>query len=222
MVAAACCMVSLPAWAGRPLTTDDATILGDKSCQVQSWMQRNASQTEYWLLPACNFSGNLEWTVGSVRTVGSGRARNQAVVQGKTIFKPLEANGWGLGLAVGSQFDSDRAEDGNFFVNLPLSFSFHDDRVLLHLNAGWLHKNATGDDVATWGVASEWQWNARTGLSVETFRQDVGKPYYQFSVRHQLTERLQIDASYGHRFDGSEQGRFVSIGIVLVADKIIP
>jgi hypothetical protein len=204
------------------MTTDDAALVNEKGCEVESWAQRDVSQTEYWMLPACNFGGNLELTLGGARIAGNGHTQSLVVVQGKTLFRPLSTNGWGIGMAVGSQFDADHAADGTVFVNLPLSFSFHDDRVLLHINAGWLHQRATGADVATWGVGTEWQWSERSAVALETFRQDAGKPYYQFSIRHQLSERLQIDANYGDRFDRSEGGRFFSIGIVLFADNIIP
>jgi hypothetical protein len=221
MVAAACCTAGSSAFAGRPMTTDDAALLSDKGCQVESWVERAESQTGYWMLPACNVGGNLELTLGGARIVGNGRTQNLTVVQGKTLFKPLSTDGWGFGMAVGSQSDAEHAADDNVFVNLPLSFSFHDDRVLLHINAGWLHPRA-GGDLATWGIGTEWQWSERSAIAMEAFRQDAGKPSWQFSARHQLSERLQIDASYGDRFARGQGGRLVSIGIVLFADSIIP
>ena len=46
--------------AGRPLSTDDATILGPKDCQLETWVDRSRVATDFWAAPACNFGGNFE------------------------------------------------------------------------------------------------------------------------------------------------------------------
>lgn len=51
---------SLHAHAARPMITDDARIVDAKACQVESWVKDNKGSTEYWAIPACNFTGNLE------------------------------------------------------------------------------------------------------------------------------------------------------------------
>jgi hypothetical protein len=74
-----------------------------KACQVESWVRRNEGSTEYWALPGCNFTGNLELTLGGARTSDTtGSPLTRMVLQGKTILKPREKNGWGLGLAAGT------------------------------------------------------------------------------------------------------------------------
>lgn len=52
------------AFAARPMLTDDARVVDAKSCQLETWVRENIDSTEYWALPACNFTGNLELTVG--------------------------------------------------------------------------------------------------------------------------------------------------------------
>jgi hypothetical protein len=52
------------AHAARPMITDDARIVDTKSCQIESWVKKSHDSTEYWALPACNFTGNLELTFG--------------------------------------------------------------------------------------------------------------------------------------------------------------
>jgi len=220
MVAAVLSLACVSAFAGRPLTTDDATITDDRHCQLESWMQRDAETTEYWAAPACNFTGNLEWMLGAAR-MDDDVARNLAVVQAKTVLKPLQPGGWGAAIAFGRQSGDADADD--LYVNLPVSFSYDDDRLLVHVNAGWLHADDGADDLATWGLAAQWHWTDRTDLAAETFRQNVGKPYYQLSISHQwIPGRVQVDGSYGNRLDGHDGARFFSVGLVLFTDMIIP
>ena len=96
IIALICMFISISSvslFAGHPLITDDATIADDKRVNLSPG-------------PACNFTGNLELlelTVGGAWTHEAHRTRNSGVaIQGKSIFKPLETNGWGLGLAAGT------------------------------------------------------------------------------------------------------------------------
>jgi hypothetical protein len=89
---------SISLYAGHPLIVDDASLVDAKACQLETWMERRSESATYWILPACNFTGNLELTVGGAWTYKARSTRNTGVVlQGKTIFKSLETNGWGFG-----------------------------------------------------------------------------------------------------------------------------
>jgi hypothetical protein len=224
MLLAALYTAATTAHAGRPLAIDDATITNAKGCELETWMQKSGAETEYWSLPNCNVNGNLELTLGAVRVTGDDSGRTAVFMQAKTLLKPLQTNGWGAGLAVANQYDAEKNVDGVLSVNVPVSFSFDDDRILVHVNSGFMHKRDGGRDVATWGTGAELQLTERTGVTSEVYRQDVGKPFFQFGIRHQLIRnRMQIDASYGDRLRGNGSAdRFFSIGIVLSADAIIP
>ena len=88
------------AHAARPLIVDDARIVDSKACQVESWARKNTDSYEFWALPTCNFTGNFELTAGSAVITGSETTKNPNLLfQGKTLFKNLEINGWGSGLA---------------------------------------------------------------------------------------------------------------------------
>ncbi len=212
------------AYAGRPMAVDDAAITNAHGCELETWMQKSPSETQYWALPSCNVNGNLELTLGAVRMVSEDNKQTMAVMQGKTLIKVLETNSWGAGLVIGNQFNKDKSPAGDLYVNVPVSFSFMDDYLLAHLNSGWLHKREDGHDLMTWGIGSELQVTERTGFTSEVYRQDVGKPYYQLGIRHQLIPNLlQIDASYGDRLSSPGNGdRFFSIGIVLTMEALIP
>ena len=206
--------------AARPLNTDDARIVDANACQVESWVRRNEGSTEYWALPGCNFTGNLELTAGGARTNdATGSPISRTVLQGKTIFKPLEKNGWGLGLAVGTV----RRVQGNttsrdVYAYVPTSFSFADDRWIVHTNVGWLREQATRRDLATWGVGLERELTPTTWLIAETFGQSRDRPQFQFGLRQWIVPgHVQIDATYGNRAGGGASERWFSIGLRLLS-----
>ncbi|MNJ99157.1 hypothetical protein D3C87_169320 [compost metagenome] len=219
---------SLNVHAARPMITDDARIVDAKACQVESWVKDNKGSTEYWAIPACNFTGNLEVSLGASAINQNGRTQNQGyVVQGKTLFKTLETNGWGIGLAFGSSLeprsDTERHLLSSPYAYIPASFSFSNDRFVLHTNVGWLHDKPNNRDRATWGLGSETQLSERTWLIAETFDQSAGKPFYQLGVRHWLVpDHVQIDTTYGNRFGSGSEERWISIGLRLLSVPFLP
>lgn len=213
------------AHAARPMTTDDARVTEAKTCQVESWARKNRGSTEYWALPACNPTGNLELTAGGARTHDdAGSFLTDAVLQMKTVVKPLDTNGWGLAASAGTvRHPRERENHRDWYVNVPASFSFRDDQFVLYTNAGWLRQQAGRRDRLTWGVGSEIQLNQQNYLIAETFGQNQGKPSYQFGLRHWLVpNRVQVDATYGNRFGRSTEERWFSIGVRLLSPVFLP
>lgn len=145
--------------AARPMETDDAFIVDSNACQLESWVRNNRGSTEYWALPACNFGSSVELTLGGAMTRTHGHSRiTDILAQGKTVIKPVDADGWGLGLTIGTVHNPHakrRKYDWNF--NLPASFSFRNDALFMHTNLGWERVGETKRDRLTWGLASEIQ-----------------------------------------------------------------
>jgi len=221
-------LVSQAAYPARPMITDDARVVDAKSCQVETWIQKNRGSTEYWALPACNFTGNLELTFGGGRTRDdTGERTTDVVFQGKTLFKTLEPNGWAVGLTFGNirhpDVRSARGAVGDLYAYVPASFSFRDDRFVLHTNLGWLHEKEFGRHRMTWSVGSETQLGERIGLIAETFGQNRGKPSYQAGFRYWLVrDRVQIDTTYGNQFGSDTRARWFSIGLRLLSPVFLP
>lgn len=215
------------AHAARPMITDDARLVDAGACQVESWVTRNRHDTEYWALPGCNPFGNFEITVGGARgSDADGTRTTDLLLQGKTLFKPLEANGWGAGLVFGTvrhpAVDEDRNLMGDLYAYVPVSFSFHDDRFVVHTNLGWLHEKDTRHNRMTWGLGTETELSSRFGLIAETFGQNVGKPLFQVGVRFWVVpDRVQLDTTYGNSFDGRGENRWVSIGLRLLSPAFL-
>lgn len=213
-------LARVPAEAARPFVTDDARLTTAGSCQVESWTRFYRDSTEVWALPACNPGGNLEFTLGG------GYARYQAaqpssedyVLQAKTLFRPLTTNDWGWGAAVGTvrhpKVNPGPNLLGNTYLYLPFSASFADDKLVMHLNTGWLHDKSLSRDRLTWGIGSEINATPRLTVVLESFGDNRANPYWQTGVRYAIIPQLlQIDATVG-RQTGADQGhRWISFGV---------
>jgi hypothetical protein len=230
IVVVRCIFISIfpvSSYAGHPLIVDDTSIVDAKACQLETWMDRRSESATYWIRPACNFTGNLELTVGGAWTYKSHSTRNTGVVlQGKTIFKPLETNDWGLGLVAGTLWhlkdnSSDRAY--TLYANLPASFSLQDDRIIIHGNLGWNHNSAARKSHLDWGLATEAAVTKSLYLFAEVFGQERGHPFFHFGLWYWVVpERVQVNAAYGNRFGTPSGGYWFSLGFSLFSIPFLP
>jgi hypothetical protein len=214
-------------FAGHPLITDDAGVVDAKACQLESWIERSSGNSTFWALPGCNFTGNLELTVGGAWTHQAGSTRNmQVVLQGKSLFKPLETNGWGLGVAAGTLWhrraDSNHRAHG-VYAYLPASFSFKDDRIVVHGNLGWSRDSAEQANHLDWAIATQLEVTKPLYLFAEVLGQERGHPTFQFGLWYWLvSQRVQVNAAYGNRFGTPANGYWFSLGVSLFSVPFLP
>ena len=218
-------LVASSADAARPMITDDARTVDPKACQVESWVRSNRDSTEYWALPACNFTGNLEVTFGGARTHDdSGTRTTDVVLQAKTLFRKLETNSWSWGLGGGTiRHPPEHGPAGDLYAYVPVTFSLRDDRTFVHTNIGWLRQKEDGRNRMTWGLGSETELTQRAWLIAEAYGQNEGRPFYQMGVRYWIVpNRVQTDATYGNRFGRDSGERWFSVGIRLLSLPFLP
>lgn len=210
------------AHAARPMITDDARLTDGGACQVESWVHLHGSQHEFWALPACNPGGNFEVTFGGALAWDDGRQESGAmVIQGKTLLKPLETNGYGLGFAAGYATQPGSAHTGNPYFYVPVSFSLADDRVVIHTNLGYTRERENHQNRLTWGVGSEIQFTDRAWLIAESYGQDKGNPFFQMGVRYWIVPgHVQVDTTYGSRFGALSDQHWFSIGLRLISPRL--
>ncbi len=216
----------LEAMSARPFVTDDARLTTEGSCQLETWVRSYKDSHEVWALPACNPTGNLEFTVGG------GRARNHGdhgtsdfVFQLKTLFRPLSTNSWGWGLGLGTvrhpEINPGPNLLGNTYAYVPMSFSFHDDRVVVHTNVGWLKERTTNRHNATWGLGAEFQTTQRVMLIAEAFGDHRHNPYAQVGGRLAIVpNRVQVDLTVGQQLAGPSGSRWISLGLRFTPDEV--
>ena len=184
------------AFAARPFFTDDARIVDN--CQIETFykQQRTYSGSEFWFLPACKVLG-FELTAGGNRIEGD---RNE-VVQAKFLLKPLEPNGVGYALSIGSF-------GGEPYFNAIGSKSFLNDRLVVHANLGDFR-----DSGGTWGLGIEARASPRVYGIFETFGQHRETPTYHYGLRFWvIPNRFQIDSTLGNQ-TGAGDRRFYTVGL---------
>lgn len=210
------------AQAARPMVTDDARLTDAGACQLETWWHAAHAEKTWWALPACNPGGNLEFTAGGALARADGRMQSGGItLQGKTLFKTLETNGYGIGLAVGYAVQPGNAHSGSPYFYVPTSFSFADDRWVIHTNLGALREPEEGRTRLSWGIGSEIQTTDRLYLMAETYGQDVGRPFLQLGIRYWLVPaHVQLDTTYGNRLGFSSDERWISIGLRLISSRL--
>jgi len=201
---ATACLLASEARAARPFVTDDARIVDQGHCQLETFYKKQHaySGSEFWFLPACNPSfvpleNGLEITVGGNRI----EDERNLIVQGKKLLKPLQPNGAGFAVSVGT-FGSEP------YVNGIGSFSFLDDRAVIHSNLGYLENRPT------WGLGLEaLLWAPRVYAILETFGERGEKPTQHVGIRFWvIPNRFQIDTTYGQQASDPVR-RFHSFGL---------
>jgi hypothetical protein len=212
------------AQAGRPMLVDDATITPAGLCQTESWTQRSARQTEYWLVPACNAGAGWELSagVGRLGADGPGRAIGAGLVQAKTILHPLDPNGWGIGLTLANQFQEGPDTAGNWSVLVPVSVSLVNDAVQVHANLGVLHGVDGRAHDRSWGLGTEWAVDSRLTLTFEVDGAQHARAVTQAGLRYALrADRILLNAAFGRLLGRDDHtsagtGRYVTLGLTLI------
>ncbi|MEH6437359.1 hypothetical protein [Massilia sp. DD77] len=202
------------------MIVDDAAIVGPKNCQLESWAADTGFSREYWAVPACNLGGNLELAIGGARINAAGQRDVIGVLQGKTLLKPLNDNGWGIGLVFGSQTVLEKGGLGDLYTTVPVSFSFADSKVLLHMNAGLVRVKSSGRSIGTYGIGAEFGTTERSTFIIEAAGQEGDKPLFQLGVKYWLMrDHVQVDASYGKRMNTPGADRIITPGLVFFTNN---
>lgn len=205
-------LAAFEVYAARPFVTDDARVVDKDGCQVETFVkrQRRFDENEFWFLPACNPWG-AELTLGHSRVDSnlSGDART-TVLQVKTLLKPLPTNGAGFAFTVGMLSNSANSP----YFNGIGSFSFLDDRIVLHTNLGAIRDNVAKVSRGTWGTGAEILLIApRLYGIVETYGQRGEKPTAHTGLRIWLVpNRVQVDTTLGVQ-NSSPERRFGTLGL---------
>jgi hypothetical protein len=209
-------LLAMPAaQAARPFVTDDARVVDQGGCQVETFVkrQRRFDEQEFWALPACNPWG-AELTLGYIRLNSTPAGdTHSTVLQAKTLLKPLETNGAGFALTLGTLLGDKTSP----YVNGIGSFSFADDRVVLHTNVGAARDNVAALTRWTWGIGAEVLLAApRLYGILESYGQRGEKPTLHTGLRIWVVpNRVQVDATVGLQ-NAEPERRFGTLGLRLL------
>lgn len=208
------------AFAARPFVTDDARVVDEGGCQIETFVkgQTEFHESEFWFLPACNPWGRVELTLGG-NWINSSLAgdSNTVILQGKTLLKRLETNGAGfaLTLGLGRARPFQEPYSTNPYVNGIGSFSFFDDRAVLHTNIGAIRDKKMDATRGTWGIGAEVLLvEPRLYGIIEQYGIRFEKPTFHTGLRFWIVpNRVQTDATVGLQHASPYDRRFGSIGL---------
>ena len=213
-------------YAARPMLTDDARIVDPKACQLESWIRDSKHITEYWALPACNVSENLEVTIGGSLEGESGHSSfANELYQMKSIIQPIAINQTGYSIVLGNGRDPKRTMNKaiqDWYLNVPISYPYN-DRLVIHTNLGVTHLTDEKTEKMNWGLSSEYNYNERIDLISEVFNQSSNSTYFQFGLRYWLIKnRAQIDTTYMNSFNHIGEDQSFSVGLRLLSLPFLP
>ena len=216
-----------PSHAARPMNTDDANIVDDKACQLESWVKSTHTSLERWAIPGCNFGGELEWSVGGNNQTEDTVGKTQFWLgQVKKRWVPVGENTVGISTTLGTMVTrpemGNKPEDKDYYLNVPVTVPLGQDRFV-HLNAGWVNHQTLGTNRPTWGVGGELPLTARVIAIAETYGEAAMGTRYQLGLRMWLVpQRVQIDTTYGNRIGQPEHERWFTVGLRLLSPAFLP
>jgi hypothetical protein len=219
LAAAAAAVCAHFAHAARPFVTDDARVVDEGGYQIETFVkrQRGFHENEFWLVPAHNPGGPVEFTLGGSWTHSGVDGNSRAVIaQAKTLLLPLKPNGAGYAITLGVtrlRPAAGASAETDPYINGIGSFSFADDATVVHANLGARRDDGAGIDRGTWGLGAEIRLNERLFGIAETYGERGQKPTRHLGLRYWLfPNRVQLDSTLGFQ-DAVPQRRFNTVGV---------
>lgn len=187
LILAACCA---GAYAGRPLTVDDANVNDTGAGHIEAWVARDASRsTVLNLAPAYAPIDGLE--IGGVLARDTTNHVSAQSVQAKWRMTASKENGCNLAAVLGSSRTSG-ATGRTTYVSGNLSCNGLGP-TNVHVNLGASKANNTSA-IGAWGIAAELPMATWTP-HMEWFGAEGSKATVQLGARTQLTKTLQLDGT---------------------------
>jgi len=220
-------MASPSSWAGQPLSTDDAAVLTAKSCQVETWARISRDERDYWLQPACNFTGNLELSIGGARLRPDDADASSGIqLQAKTVLIPQQVGrAWSFGATAGAARDTGAPHGSSGFQMYyakALASWFARNNLEMDLNLGAANVYQTGT-FALAGAAVQYAVIPSVQLLAEIYRDEPGTGKYQIAVRYiAIPNRFEAYVSYGNRFSDPGRQAWTIIGIRAQTPAFLP
>ncbi len=215
------------AQAGAPLVTDDAAIIEAKSCQLESSIDAAHGARAYSLLPACNFTGHLELTLGLAGVNPDGEPSSHLyLIQAKTVFAQGDDGFWSVGAVGGVLRDTGLVQDGassrSYYAKALLSL-YPSDALEVDLNLGASSVFGAGATVVA-GVAVQYEVLPRATLLAEVFRDERGPGKYQLGASYAfIPSRFEAYVSYGNRLGNSASDSWwTTVGLRINTAPFLP
>jgi hypothetical protein len=219
-------VIAAPVEAAQPLVTDDAAVVAPKTCQLEAWTRSAHDGRAYGAQPACNFTGNLELTVGGARAKpDDGESSSIVQLQAKTVLSPLGEGAWSFGMVAGGGRDTGAPHGSSAFqlyYAKALASWYPRSDLEIDLNLGAANAYGAGTFTLA-GADIQYAVINNVQLLVEAFRDEPGSTKYQVGARYIIVrDRFEAYASYGNRFNASSGQWSAIIGIRVHTAAFLP
>jgi hypothetical protein len=197
-------LLTSPAWAGRPLSVDDANTNDKGAGHVETWIAREPGKTNTAnLAPVYAPIEGLE--LGALFSRDTSNSANLTALQGKWRITPSQARGCNLAATLGALHVSHQGGNGSYLNGI---YSCNGNAFgNVHMNLGLL--KVKGDSTRlTWGAALEHEMGSVTP-HIELFGVEGSKPTLQIGARTQLSKALQLDGTVGR----NQSDTVLSLGV---------
>lgn len=165
-------MVATPAWAGRPLASDDASTADPGTCQIEAWAEHRRGDGAWVLAPACGVAPGLELGADVTRPYRRHSVHAEVGLAVKWVpdswqlQTPAGALNFGLKAALAQQrlvaSGWQASSAGLLLASLQASDSWS-----LHANLGAARDHAAGQSAGLLNLAVVWAPHDRAQLFAE-------------------------------------------------------
>jgi hypothetical protein len=217
LLAAACAVGgSAPAFAYRPLITDDASVNPRGKCQVEAYQVREPGLDVLAVAPACGIGWDLELGLEFTRPSPRVDDRGGLGVQVKAAFPSLSVAGWDFGAKV-SEFTlrtpTIRDEKPELWSAVGLATTSIADLLTVHVNLGAAYATEARRTVAVYGIAAMHEFGQRGFVFAELAGDNRSPAFQNVGARIWLIhERLGLDFTAG-RVAGTRDATIYTIGL---------
>ena len=194
----------LEARAGRPLITDDASVVGDRDLQIESWFFVDERSLQHWIVPTVGYKDLFEFSASVVHGESFKDKKVYAIsgpiLQTKVVLnKGLAFSGGGVAPYGQGAF---KTTDWDYFYYFAGTYhNFANDALIAHVNLGQQTRRQSGNmgSVILWGLALEYDVGERVHVFSEFANGDtyalIQGIAVQAGFRYDFTPTLQFDGT---------------------------
>lgn len=217
ILAATVALTSSACWAGRPLATEDAGVLGKGQCEFESFAGRqvHSKMSLGSAQVGCGIGLGTQFALGASREVSPDAGMNYVRLNGKTALRDLTEDQAGFALAYTLSSNREKSDYLQYVsAEVKGAMTLPHGNWLLHVNAGLLHIHSGHDERVVWAVAAErLAAIASVDLMGEIYGDNQSSPWVQIAGRWTaIPNRLFFDASYGVQTNGAPS-QLVTLGM---------
>lgn len=220
LVVAVCVLLLSPAtWAGRPFTTEDASVIAAGACELETFGANARSRADPsdrggWGQVGCGIGVDTQLAVGAGRFRSGDESRTVAALIGKTALRPLADDGFGIALAYaldGVRQPGQRMQHAGSEASLVVTIPH--GRTMVHANLGVSRSHLEGKTEKLYALAIERLGEQGVDVGVEVFGRGRESPWIGTGARYAVkSENLWVDFSLAVQTDDTH-ARQLTIGL---------